>query len=88
MFHHHREKGLPVNILEAFAVGLPVFASDCRGNRDLVAEEYLFEVGDVDRLKDLIVKKVNTIQKYTTKINIKDYRLDKCIRELRKFYDS
>ncbi|ALB01847.1 hypothetical protein ACH24_04090 [Francisella persica ATCC VR-331] len=50
-----QREGLPLNILEALAVGLPVFASDCSGNRDLVAEEYLFEVGDVDRLKDLIV---------------------------------
>ena len=36
-----QREGFPVNILEAFAVGLPVFASDCRGNRDLVAEECL-----------------------------------------------
>lgn len=31
-----RQEGLPVNIMEAIATGLPVVATDVRGNRDLV----------------------------------------------------
>ena len=31
-----RQEGLPVNVMEAMAVGLPLVVSDCRGNRDLV----------------------------------------------------
>ena len=30
------QEGLPVNIMEAMYVGLPIVASDCRGNRDLI----------------------------------------------------
>lgn len=31
-----RQEGLPLNIMEAMATGLPIVATDCRGNRDLV----------------------------------------------------
>lgn len=31
-----RQEGLPVNIMEAMASGLPIIASDCRGNSDLI----------------------------------------------------
>lgn len=31
-----RQEGLPVNVMEAMATGLPLVVSDCRGNRDLV----------------------------------------------------
>lgn len=30
------QEGLPVNILEAMYVGLPIVATDCRGQRDLI----------------------------------------------------
>lgn len=32
-----KQEGLPVNILEAMATGLPVIVTNCRGNRDLVS---------------------------------------------------
>lgn len=31
-----RQEGLPVNIMEAMGIGLPLVVTDCRGNRDLV----------------------------------------------------
>ncbi|RED65816.1 glycosyltransferase family 4 protein [Cohnella lupini] len=31
-----RQEGLPVNVMEAMAVGLPIVVTNCRGNRDLV----------------------------------------------------
>jgi glycosyltransferase EpsD len=34
-----RQEGLPVNIMEAMYLGLPVIATDCRGNRDVVTHQ-------------------------------------------------
>ncbi|WP_035052418.1 glycosyltransferase family 4 protein [Carnobacterium pleistocenium] len=31
-----KQEGLPVNVLEAMGTGLPIIATDCRGNRDLI----------------------------------------------------
>ncbi|HFI0648651.1 TPA: glycosyltransferase, partial [Streptococcus suis] len=31
-----KREGLPVNLIEAMATGLPLVVSNCRGNRDLV----------------------------------------------------
>jgi len=31
-----RQEGLPVNVMEAMATGLPIVVTNCRGNRDLV----------------------------------------------------
>lgn len=31
-----KQEGLPVNVMEAMATGLPIVVSDCRGNRDLI----------------------------------------------------
>ena len=33
-----RQEGLPVNVMEAMATGLPLVVSNCRGNRDLVKD--------------------------------------------------
>lgn len=34
-----KQEGLPVNLMEAMGVGLPLVVSNCRGNRDLVSNE-------------------------------------------------
>ncbi|WP_042353817.1 glycosyltransferase family 4 protein [Bacillus rubiinfantis] len=33
-----RQEGLPVNVMEAMATGIPLIVTDCRGNRDLVKD--------------------------------------------------
>ncbi len=33
-----RQEGLPINLVEAMALGNPVVATDVRGNRDLVQD--------------------------------------------------
>ena len=48
-----KQEGLPVNILEAMGTGLPIIATDCRGNRDLIhhgENGYLVGLEDEERL--------------------------------------
>lgn len=53
----HRE-GLPVNVMEALASNVPVIATDCRGNRDLIENNqngYIIKINDVEMLRDKIL---------------------------------
>lgn len=56
-----RQEGLPVNIMEAMATGLPLVVTDCRGNRDLIhngINGYIVKIDDhktmVSRVSKLI----------------------------------
>src|SRR5699024_4621770 len=49
-----RQEGLPVNVMEAMATGLPVVASDCRGNRDLVENDQNGFVYPQDQLEEAV----------------------------------
>ena len=63
----HRE-GLPVNVIEGMICGLPIIATDCRGNRDLV--EKCIGIKDKTNLKKIIIEKsnINTQKKYNIKM--------------------
>ncbi|WP_416828181.1 glycosyltransferase family 4 protein [Ectobacillus polymachus] len=46
-----KQEGLPVNIMEAMATGLPLVVTDCRGNRDLVKNRingFVVGINDID----------------------------------------
>lgn len=54
-----RREGLPVNVMEAMAVGLPLVVTDCRGNRDLVKNGqngYVVGTNDVHGFANAIEK--------------------------------
>lgn len=54
-----RIEGLPFNIMEAMACGLPLIASDIKGHQELVAHGengLLFESGNLDKLTNQIIK--------------------------------
>ena len=52
-----RWEGLPISILEAMSIGLPIIASDIKGNNELVSEEngILIDVEDVDKLESVLI---------------------------------
>lgn len=55
-------EGFPNALCEAMAVGLPVIASNCSGNTDIVRDKIdglLFSIGDVDRLYKTIEDLIN-----------------------------
>lgn len=73
-------EGLPVNVMEAMFCGLPIIATDCRGNRDLVDD--LIKCNDVKSLKRQIEseyisrnKKIYDVEKYKQK-NILNFVID------------
>jgi glycosyltransferase involved in cell wall biosynthesis len=49
-------EGLPISILEAMSVGLPIIASDIKGNNELVNSRngYIISVNDIDKLIQLL----------------------------------
>lgn len=54
-----RQEGLPVNVMEAMATGLPLVVTDCRGNRDLVTDNengYVVGIDEVERFSNAIEK--------------------------------
>lgn len=68
-------EGLPFNILEAMSVGLPIVASNIKGQRDLLSDEMLYPLNN----EDAFVHKIETLglqrraynlQKYTREVVI------------------
>lgn len=56
--HPSRREGLPVSVMEAMLAGLPVIASDIRGNRDLVDHGfggYLYPLDEPERLLEFLI---------------------------------
>lgn len=88
------QEGLPVNIMEAMYVGLPIVASDCRGNRDLVKDGingYLVNINNQKRFNNCIEKLYllqdeNNKFSEQSKIFIKEYLLNNIIENLKKIY--
>lgn len=89
------QEGLPVNIMEAMYVGLPIVASDCRGNRDLVqngVNGYIVDIGE----KQGFMKAIEQVI-YNEKINrkfgkksqklVKKYIIDNILDKIRHTYN-
>ena len=88
------QEGLPVNIMEAMYVGLPIVASNCRGNRDLVKNEvngYLIELEDEVGFSDkvnYIYENIKECKKYgnESQIIVKKYLLQNISDKMKKIY--
>ena len=91
-----RQEGLPVNIMEAMYIGLPIVASDCRGNRDLVKNGengYIVPLDDsetfIDRIKTIYGNK--TLRNKLKKANMKEisnYMLKDILNKMEKIYKN
>lgn len=58
-----RQEGLPINLIEAMAIGNAIVATDVRGNNDLVEEGkngYLVKLNDSKQMADCIMKLYNS----------------------------
>lgn len=86
------QEGLPVALMEAMAAGLPVIASNVRGNRDLIAGENLFEPDDVDTLVKLIKKQLGNIENNAANkvdyTNLEQYSLQNVLNQMAEIYQE
>ena len=88
------QEGLPVNLMEALYVGLPVVATNCRGNRDLIkngVNGFIIEKNNVDGFADAIMNLYKDRTKYEmiSKNNLKDvnkYYLNSILERMNNIY--
>lgn len=88
------QEGLPVNIMEAMFVGLPIVASNCRGNRDLVVNNlngFLVDIDDKNGFLSAVEKLYlnyelrNDFIRESSKL-IEKYKLDIVLEMLNDIY--
>ena len=80
-----KQEGLPVNIIEAMFSGLPIIATDCRGNRDVA--EKVVNIDNINELYESIKKYINSEEKYTSSEITNKYKLKNIIKEMVKIYN-
>lgn len=87
-------EGLPVNVMEAMASGLPIIATDCRGNKDLIVNGengYIININNMNELKEKILfllKNKNICEQFeiNSKKKIKKYGNKEIKDRLKQIY--
>ena len=79
------QEGLPVNIMEAMFMGLPIIATDCRGNRDLVKRN--IKINNINELNKFIQKCLVDSNNFIFK-DTKKYELKNILRKMEKIYNE
>ena len=87
-----KQEGLPVNLMEAMIIGLPIIATDCRGNMDLIKNvegNYLIKsedfIGFINTVKKIYNKRVLSNK---VKTNIEEYLLNAVINKMEDIYNK
>ncbi|MBZ4669173.1 MAG: hypothetical protein PWP07_1764 [Epulopiscium sp.] len=89
-----KREGLPRAVMEAMAAGLPIIATDIRGNKDLIThgeEGYLVPIGDIEKTKEAILKIMKDSEqvkemRHKVKEKIKTYSIENTLLEMDKIY--
>lgn len=91
-----RQEGLPVNVMEAMATGLPLVVTNCRGNRDLVLNNkngFVIEIDDFEsfsnKIEQLYMSTNLRNQFGKASLNmVESYSLENVISEIKKIYSN
>ncbi|MBN2883453.1 MAG: glycosyltransferase family 4 protein [Clostridia bacterium] len=89
-----RQEGLPVNIMEAMATGLPIVSFDIRGNNDLIVEGkggYLVPPDDLGKFCRAIIdivkdSEISRVMGEFNKTKIRDYDRNELVDEMMELY--
>ena len=83
-----KREGLPVNVIEALTVGLPVIGTNCRGTRDLIKDGvngYIVNHEDntlfCEYIKKIVLSNFNNKRE-----NEEQYLLEKIMRDMKNIY--
>ncbi len=91
-----KQEGLPVNVMEAMATGLPLVVTNSRGNRDLVLNNcngYVVKLGSKEEFASAVEKlymspeKRNEFGKKSLEL-VKKYSLENVLEELKNLYSK
>lgn len=88
------QEGLPVNIMEAMATGLPLVVSNCRGNRDLIKDGkngFVINDGSPEQYAEKILqiysdRELRTEMKNANIIDIQKYSTENVLKDMREIY--
>ena len=91
-----RQEGLPINLIEALALGNPIVATDVRGNNDVVengVNGYLVKLNDYQAMADKIcylIENRETLKRFSENCltTVKKYGEDIIIERMTEIYDS
>lgn len=89
-------EGLPVNIMEAMYMGLPIIVTECRGMKDLIENEkngFIISKNNkesfISKIEELYLKKTPVEEiKSNNQEKTKNYLLEKVLSEYIKIYNS
>jgi glycosyltransferase EpsD len=91
-----RREGLPVNVMEAMATGLPLVVTNCRGQRELICDGengFIVGIDDTEGFANAVeelYKSRETRRKFGKRSNefSKSYSLDKVMQEMEEVYST
>ena len=90
------QEGLPINLIEAMAIGNAIVATDVRGNNDLVEDGvngYLVKVGDSETMAQRILKLIGDREKLAafgraSRARVEAFSTDSVNREMTDIYSE
>ncbi|MDD5979927.1 MAG: glycosyltransferase family 4 protein [bacterium] len=90
-----KREGLPVNIIEAFACGIPVVVLNCRGMKDLIEDNingFILQQDDIDGFINKIIFLKNNKNEWSkisknNKKKSKFYYIENIINDYKEIYD-
>jgi len=91
------KEGLPISLIEAMAVGLPVVGTNVEGIRDVIVPNYnglLVELGDVNALKNILLDLLKhpdhgeSLGRVARQMAEERYSLTRCVSEYEALFLS